>query len=67
MFTGIVEGQGKVKRLTMRGADAVLVGEALVTSGDPRSSIQDMVSAGQHPALRTDRKARVAAALKEGL
>ena len=24
MFTGIVEGQGKVKRLTMRGADAVL-------------------------------------------
>ena len=49
------------------GADAVLVGEALVTSGDPRSSIQDMVSAGQHPALRTDRKARVAAALKKGL
>ena len=49
------------------GADAVLVGEALVTSGDPRSSIQDMVSAGKHPALRTDRKARVAAARKEGL
>ena len=48
------------------GADAVLVGEALVTSGDPRSSIQDMVSAGQHPALRTDRKARVAAAHQEG-
>lgn len=49
------------------GADAVLVGEALVTSGDPRSSIQDMVSAGKHPALRTDRKARVAAARKDGL
>lgn len=48
------------------GADAVLVGEALVTSGDPRVSIQDMVSAGQHPALRTDRKARVAAARQEG-
>ncbi len=48
------------------GADAVLVGEALVTSGDPHSSIQDMVSAGQHPALRTDRKARVAAARQEG-
>ena len=48
------------------GADAVLVGEALVTSGDPRTSIQDMVSAGQHPALRTDRKARVAAARQEG-
>ena len=49
------------------GADAVLVGEALVTSGDPLSSIQDMGSAGQHPALRTDRRARVAAARKEGL
>lgn len=49
------------------GADAVLVGEALVTSGNPLSSIQDMVSAGQHPALRTDRRARVAAARKEGL
>lgn len=48
------------------GADAVLVGEALVTSGDPMASIQDMVSAGQHPALRTDRKARVAAARQEG-
>ena len=48
------------------GADAVLVGEALVTSGDPRASIQDMVSAGQHPALRTDRKARGAAARQEG-
>ena len=48
------------------GADAVLVGEALVPSGDPRASIQDMVSAGQHPALRTDRKARVAAARQEG-
>ena len=48
------------------GADAVLVGEALVTSGDPHVSIQDMVSAGQHPALRTDRKARVAAARQEG-
>lgn len=48
------------------GADAVLVGEALVTSGDPRATIQDMVSAGQHPALRTDRKARVAAARQEG-
>ena len=48
------------------GADAVLVGEALVTAGDPMASIQDMVSAGQHPALRTDRKARVAAARQEG-
>ncbi|WP_022867856.1 indole-3-glycerol phosphate synthase TrpC [Schaalia vaccimaxillae] len=47
------------------GADAVLVGEALVTSGNPRESVRDMVSAGQHPALLTDRKARVRAARQE--
>jgi len=39
MFTGIVEGQGKVKRLTMKGADAVLeietgIGLAEVSIGD---------------------------------
>lgn len=48
------------------GADAVLVGEALVTSGSPLESIRDMVSAGAHPALLTDRKARVRQALQEG-
>lgn len=48
------------------GADAVLVGEALVTSGNPLESIRDMVSAGAHPALLTDRKARVRQALQEG-
>ncbi len=47
------------------GADAVLVGEALVTSGNPHDAVRDMVSAGQHPALRTDRKARVRAARAE--
>lgn len=47
------------------GADAVLVGEALVTSGTPHDAVRDMVSAGQHPALRTDRKARVRAARAE--
>ncbi|MFT0762672.1 indole-3-glycerol phosphate synthase TrpC [Scrofimicrobium sp. R131] len=41
------------------GADAVLVGEALVRSGNPLEQIKDMVSAGQHPALKTDRKQRV--------
>lgn len=49
------------------GADAVLVGEALVTSVDAHSSIRDLVSAGAHPALRADRKARVRAALRDGL
>ena len=48
------------------GADAVLVGEALVNSGNPLESFRDMVSAGAHPALLTDRKARVRQALQEG-
>ncbi len=60
-----VRGPHDVFEYAKWGADAVLVGEALVTSGDPRSSIGDMVSAGSHPALRTDRKARVRAALEE--
>ena len=37
------------------GADAVLVGESLVTGGDPRSAVADLVTAGSHPALRGDR------------
>ena len=34
------------------GADAVLVGESLVTGKDPRSAVHDLVTAGAHPALR---------------
>jgi riboflavin synthase len=34
MFTGIVEGLGKVKRLTMKGADAILEIEALIDLND---------------------------------
>jgi len=37
------------------GADAVLVGESLVTGKDPRSAVADLVTAGSHPALRGDR------------
>ena len=44
------------------GADAVLVGEALVCSPVPRDLVSDMVSAGHHPALLTDRRARIRAA-----
>ena len=33
------------------GADAVLVGEALVTSGDPGTAIRDIVAIGHHPSL----------------
>ncbi|MEZ5186852.1 MAG: indole-3-glycerol phosphate synthase TrpC [Candidatus Nanopelagicales bacterium] len=34
------------------GADAVLVGEALVTQDDPAAAVHDLVSAGEHPAVR---------------
>ncbi|MEZ5115636.1 MAG: indole-3-glycerol phosphate synthase TrpC [Candidatus Nanopelagicales bacterium] len=37
------------------GADAVLVGESLVTGGDPRTAVHDLVTAGAHPALRHGR------------
>ncbi|GAA3746469.1 indole-3-glycerol phosphate synthase TrpC [Streptomyces tremellae] len=37
------------------GADAVLVGESLVTGRDPRSAVADLVAAGAHPALRHGR------------
>ncbi|HEY3896848.1 MAG TPA: indole-3-glycerol phosphate synthase TrpC [Pseudonocardiaceae bacterium] len=32
------------------GADAVLVGEGLVTSGDPKAAVVQLVTAGSHPA-----------------
>ena len=35
------------------GADAVLVGESLVTGVDPKAAVQELVAAGAHPALRT--------------
>jgi indole-3-glycerol phosphate synthase len=35
------------------GADAVLVGEAAVTNGDPRAAVAELVTAGAHPATRT--------------
>ncbi|RII18341.1 Indole-3-glycerol phosphate synthase [Streptomyces sp. YIM 130001] len=37
------------------GADAVLVGESLVTGKDPKSAVVDLVAAGAHPALRHGR------------
>lgn len=54
-----VRGSRDVLDYALVGADAVLVGEALVKAGDPLDQIRDMVSAGQHPALQTDRKQRV--------
>ena len=37
------------------GADAVLVGESLVTGRDPKSAVADLVAAGAHPAIRHGR------------
>jgi len=37
------------------GADAVLVGESLVTSAGPRAAVAELVTAGAHPALRHGR------------
>ncbi len=37
------------------GADAVLVGESLVTGRDPKAAVADLVAAGAHPALRHGR------------
>ena len=37
------------------GANAVLVGEALVTGRDPRAAVADLVAAGAHPAIRHGR------------
>ncbi|MSS83999.1 indole-3-glycerol phosphate synthase TrpC [Actinomycetaceae bacterium WB03_NA08] len=54
-----VRGPRDVLDYALVGADAVLVGEALVTKGRPLEAIKDLVSAGQHPALLTDRKQRV--------
>src|SRR5699024_7293670 len=33
------------------GANVVLVGESLITGGDPRVRVADLVAAGAHPAL----------------
>jgi indole-3-glycerol phosphate synthase len=48
-----VTGPADVAGYGHAGADAVLVGEALVTRGDPRSAVADLVTAGAHPAARS--------------
>ncbi len=47
-----VRGPHDVIDYARQGADAVLVGETLVTGRDPRSAVADLVAAGAHPALR---------------
>lgn len=44
-----VRGTADLLAYAGAGADAVLVGEGLVTSGDPRAAVADLVTAGAHP------------------
>jgi indole-3-glycerol phosphate synthase len=50
-----VRGPHDVIEYARAGADAVLVGESLVTGRDPRSAVADLVAAGAHPALKHNR------------
>ena len=50
-----VRGPHDLLSYAASGADAVLVGESLVTEKDPRSAVADLVTAGSHPALRGER------------
>ncbi|WP_331272142.1 indole-3-glycerol phosphate synthase TrpC [Motilibacter aurantiacus] len=50
-----VRGPHDVIEYARAGADAVLVGETLVTGKDPRVAVADLVAAGAHPALRQAR------------
>jgi indole-3-glycerol phosphate synthase len=45
-----VRGPADLMAYAGAGADAVLVGEGLVTSGDPRGALTKLVTAGSHPA-----------------
>lgn len=50
-----VRGAHDVFEYARAGADAVLVGESLVTGGDPRAAVADLVAAGNHPSTRAGR------------
>ena len=49
-----VRGPHDLLAYARAGADAVLVGESLVTGKDPRAAVADLVAAGAHPATRLD-------------
>lgn len=57
-----VKGPADVFAYARDGADAVLIGEALVKNGDPRAAVAEMVAAGAHPTLATSRRVRVSSA-----
>jgi indole-3-glycerol phosphate synthase len=47
-----VRGPHDVIEYARAGADAVLVGESLVTGQNPRAAVRDLVAAGTHPAVK---------------
>lgn len=47
-----VRGPFDVMDFAREGADAVLVGEALVTGGSPRTAVADLIAAGSHPSTQ---------------
>lgn len=49
-----VRGPLDVMAFAEAGADAVLVGEALVTGASPRDAVAELVAAGSHPAVHSD-------------
>ena len=51
-----VRGPHDVMDYARSGADAVLVGESVVTGGDARAAVADLVAAGAHPSLRAVRQ-----------
>lgn len=50
-----VRGPEDLLHYAKAGADAVLVGESLVTGRDPRDSVHQLVTAGAHPAIHHER------------
>ncbi len=50
-----VRGPEDLLQYAKAGADAVLVGESLVTGRDPRDSVHQLVTAGAHPAIHHER------------
>ena len=51
-----VRGPHDLLAYASSGADAVLVGEGVVTGGSPRQAVADLVAAGAHPATRQDER-----------
>jgi indole-3-glycerol phosphate synthase len=47
-----VRGPHDLLAYAAHGADAVLVGEGVVTGGNPRQAVADLVTAGSHPSAR---------------